>query len=86
MQLILECKSTRAILIKNVLYFASEGITYDILSGNEEGWFGLHPSSGIITVVSTQLDRETKSEVKLSVTAQDNQVWSIKQFISACFL
>lgn len=47
-------------------------IVFDIISGNQNSFFSIHPQSGIITVTnSNELDRETRATFNLVVSATD---------------
>ncbi|XP_017769468.1 PREDICTED: fat-like cadherin-related tumor suppressor homolog isoform X4 [Nicrophorus vespilloides] len=47
-------------------------ITYKIVSGNQEGFFAINPSTGNITTTTRKLDRETQEEHILEVQISDN--------------
>ena len=52
---------------------SGNGLIYRIVDGNKLGWFSIHPNSGMITT-SHVLDRETKEDFLLTVTAEDRGI------------
>lgn len=53
---------------------SSDKLTYRITSGNPQGFFSIHPKTGLITTTSRKLDREQQDEHILEVTVTDNGV------------
>ncbi|XP_058820979.1 cadherin-related tumor suppressor [Topomyia yanbarensis] len=56
-------------------------IFYDFVSGNNNQWFKIDPSSGLITT-QAQLDREVNGNIELSISARDggpNPKWAHTQ-------
>ncbi|EAT41892.1 AAEL006534-PA, partial [Aedes aegypti] len=56
-------------------------IIYDFVSGNNNQWFKIDPSSGLITT-QAQLDREVNGNIELSISARDggpNPKWAHTQ-------
>ncbi|XP_036911122.1 protocadherin Fat 1 isoform X1 [Sturnira hondurensis] len=51
---------------------SSDKLTYKITSGNPQGFFSIHPKTGLITTTSRKLDREQQDEHILEVTVTDN--------------
>lgn len=51
---------------------SNDRLTYKITSGNPQGFFSIHPKSGLITTTSRKLDREQQDEHILEVTVTDN--------------
>ncbi|XP_060237640.1 protocadherin Fat 1 isoform X3 [Meriones unguiculatus] len=51
---------------------SSDKLTYKITSGNPQGFFSIHPKTGLITTTSRKLDREQQAEHILEVTVTDN--------------
>ncbi|XP_050003178.1 protocadherin Fat 1 isoform X3 [Alexandromys fortis] len=51
---------------------SSDKLTYKITSGNPQGFFLIHPKTGLITTTSRKLDREQQDEHILEVTVTDN--------------
>ncbi|XP_019361654.1 PREDICTED: protocadherin Fat 2 isoform X1 [Gavialis gangeticus] len=47
-------------------------LTFHILNGNPQGFFAIHPGTGLISTTSRQLDREYKAEHILEVMVSDN--------------
>ncbi|XP_045444888.1 protocadherin Fat 1 isoform X1 [Pipistrellus kuhlii] len=51
---------------------SNDKLTYRITSGNPQGFFSIHPKTGLITTTSRKLDREQQDEHILEVTVTDN--------------
>ncbi|KAF6084027.1 FAT atypical cadherin 1 [Phyllostomus discolor] len=51
---------------------SSDKLTYKITSGNPQGFFSIHPKTGLIATTSRKLDREQQDEHILEVTVTDN--------------
>ncbi|XP_049721123.1 protocadherin Fat 1 isoform X2 [Elephas maximus indicus] len=51
---------------------SDDKLTYKITSGNPQGFFSVHPKTGLITTTSRKLDREQQDEHILEVTVTDN--------------
>ncbi|XP_043826311.1 protocadherin Fat 1 isoform X3 [Dromiciops gliroides] len=51
---------------------SSDKLTYKITSGNPQGFFSIHPKTGLITTTSRKLDREQQDEHILEVTVTDD--------------
>uniref|UniRef100_A0A8C9UTT2 FAT atypical cadherin 1 n=1 Tax=Spermophilus dauricus TaxID=99837 RepID=A0A8C9UTT2_SPEDA len=51
---------------------SDDKLTYKITSGNPQGFFSIHPKTGLITTTSRKLDREQQDEHILEVTVTDN--------------
>ncbi|KAM4709804.1 protocadherin Fat 1 [Discoglossus pictus] len=51
---------------------SNDRLTYKIASGNPQGFFAIHPKTGLITTTSRRLDREQQSEHILEVLITDN--------------
>jgi hypothetical protein len=54
---------------------ASDTIAFQILSGNQDGYFKIHPNTGVISVAS-RMDAEAVQNVTLTVQASDGQLSS----------
>ncbi|KAM4836847.1 protocadherin Fat 1 isoform 5-T5 [Thomomys bottae] len=53
---------------------SNDKLMYKITSGNPQGFFSIHPKTGLITTTSRKLDREQQDEHILEVTVTDNGV------------
>nr|KAF6460308.1 FAT atypical cadherin 1 [Molossus molossus] len=51
---------------------SNDKLTYKVTSGNPQGFFAIHPKTGLITTTSRKLDREQQDEHILEVTVTDN--------------
>uniref|UniRef100_A0A2K6NG81 FAT atypical cadherin 1 n=1 Tax=Rhinopithecus roxellana TaxID=61622 RepID=A0A2K6NG81_RHIRO len=51
---------------------SNDKLMYRITSGNPQGFFAIHPKTGLITTTSRKLDREQQDEHILEVTVTDN--------------
>ncbi|XP_075412906.1 protocadherin Fat 1 isoform X2 [Tenrec ecaudatus] len=51
---------------------SNDKLVYKITSGNPQGFFSIHPKTGLITTTSRKLDREQQDEHILEVTVTDN--------------
>uniref|UniRef100_A0A8C5XYH6 FAT atypical cadherin 1 n=1 Tax=Microcebus murinus TaxID=30608 RepID=A0A8C5XYH6_MICMU len=51
---------------------SNDKLMYKITSGNPQGFFSIHPKTGLITTTSRKLDREQQDEHILEVTVTDN--------------
>ncbi|KAG8453727.1 hypothetical protein GDO86_000378 [Hymenochirus boettgeri] len=51
---------------------SSDKLSYKISTGNPQGFFVIHPKTGLITTTSRKLDREQQSEHVLEVIITDN--------------
>ncbi|KAM9622277.1 protocadherin Fat 1 [Trichechus inunguis] len=51
---------------------SNDKLMYKITSGNPQGFFSVHPKTGLITTTSRKLDREQQDEHILEVTVTDN--------------
>lgn len=51
---------------------SNDKLVYRITSGNPQGFFAIHPKTGLITTTSRKLDREQQEEHILEVTVTDN--------------
>uniref|UniRef100_A0A2I3SRM1 FAT atypical cadherin 1 n=1 Tax=Pan troglodytes TaxID=9598 RepID=A0A2I3SRM1_PANTR len=53
---------------------SNDKLMYKITSGNPQGFFSIHPKTGLITTTSRKLDREQQDEHILEVTVTDNGI------------
>uniref|UniRef100_A0A8C4NG34 FAT atypical cadherin 1 n=1 Tax=Eptatretus burgeri TaxID=7764 RepID=A0A8C4NG34_EPTBU len=49
----------------------SDGLIYDISSGNPQGFFSVNQDTGLVSTTARRLDREKQAEHKLEVTVTD---------------